>query len=431
MYPDVHFRTSSDNETPLSSVNTTRDRTQRLRVVMISEYPRNGNVIGGVQSAVSVLCNALSQHPHIGSLDVVSFSYDIRQVERERVNEVLTVHHIPAQKRFAMATLNIVDGLRLGAIVRRLNPDVVHAQGLSSTGFLGVTTGRPTVATVHGVGVTEIFYSTRRRWLARLRAAIAEMLVWFTMRYARAVIVPSEFSATYYRSMRGRGFVRIPNPVHPEFFRERTGKREPRIVFAGVVIPIKNVDGIIRAFARVKETVPDARLDVVGPCPDPAYRQHLEALIRALGVDDVHFAGSKKAVELAETISTATAVVVFSHHENVPCVIAEALATGTPVVAARVGGIPEMIEDGRTGFLIEAGDERALADQLTALLTQQRFCAEVGKAGREVARQWHPGLVAEATVRTYRKMLNTACVGLCAVHSTAFQLMTMFQEVPL
>ncbi len=416
---------------PQAVANVTPRTARPLRVLMLSEYPRNGNVVGGVQSAVSVLCESLSRHPEIESLDVVSFRNDIRQVEVEKHSGTLTVHHIPGQRRLTMLTLHILDGLRLGALVKKVNPDIVHAQGLSSAGFLGISTGRPTVATVHGVGVTEIFYATKRRWVACLKAAVAEMLVRFTMRYARAVIVPSRFSAEYYRFMRRKGFVRIPNAVHPEFFGQHSAVRERRIVFAGVIIPIKNVDGIIRAFARVKEVVPDARLDLIGPCPDAGYKEKLDALIITLGVKDVNFAGSKKAEELAATMRNACALVVFSHHENVPCVIAEALAVGTPVVASRVGGIPEMVDDGNTGFLVEPGDEQCLADRLIVLLTNPDTCTEIGEAGSIAARRWHPAAVAEATIRMYRKALDAVLVLLCAAQGTVLQLMNMIQEAPL
>ena len=82
------------------------------------------------------------------------------------------------------------------------------------------------------------------------------------------------------------------------------------------------------------------------------------------------------------------------------------MAAGKPVVASRVGGIPEMVDDGETGFLVESEDEAGLADRLAKLLGDQQSCLRMGRRGHEIALgRFTPEAVAEMTVQAYRTAL--------------------------
>jgi glycosyltransferase involved in cell wall biosynthesis len=121
----------------------------------------------------------------------------------------------------------------------------------------------------------------------------------------------------------------------------------------------------------------------------------------------VSFAGHLEVASLLNEIRRSQTVVLFSNQENTPAILAQAMAAGRPIVASRVGGIPEMITDGENGYLVDAGDEAALAERLAALLNAPELCEKMGAASREIARQrYDPAAVARQTVEAYRQALQ-------------------------
>lgn len=88
-------------------------------------------------------------------------------------------------------------------------------------------------------------------------------------------------------------------------------------------------------------------------------------------------------------------------------VIAQAMAVGKPVVASNVGGIPEMIQDGYTGFLVKSGDEEALGIRLVELMQSPDLCYRMGQNAREVAAcRFAPAIIAKKTIEAYRRAIE-------------------------
>ena len=147
------------------------------------------------------------------------------------------------------------------------------------------------------------------------------------------------------------------------------------IVYAGVLIPRKGVHHLLRAFAALEQT--GARLHLVGHAENADYAASLRQLARSLGISErVRFHGAVTQQELAQYFAAARVMVLPSLSEGLGRVVVEAMLLGTPVIGSRVGGIPDMIEPGATGWLVEPGDESELA---TAL--QDAFEADVKTMG--------------------------------------------------
>jgi glycosyltransferase involved in cell wall biosynthesis len=141
----------------------------------------------------------------------------------------------------------------------------------------------------------------------------------------------------------------------------------------------------------------------------------LEELARSLGLGGaVLFAGYRPNPE--RFLAAMDVFVLPSRAEAMPLVIPEAWAAGRPVVASRVGGIPELIEDGKTGLLIEPGDVDGLAVRLRRLLADPPAARELGRAGRELARtRYDVTAMTGAYDRLYRELLTPTKVPLpCA-----------------
>jgi len=137
------------------------------------------------------------------------------------------------------------------------------------------------------------------------------------------------------------------------------------------------------------------------------YGQKVRDRVIELGLSgNVDMVGLVDNDRLQHEIASARAVVLFSHEETAPTVIAQAMAAGKPVVASRVGGVPDMVSDGETGFVVDSDDECALAQRLEKLLEDQDLCHDMGRRGHAVAlNRFTPDAVAQRTVEAYRAAL--------------------------
>lgn len=152
------------------------------------------------------------------------------------------------------------------------------------------------------------------------------------------------------------------------------------MVFVGRLAAVKGVAVLLRTMARIKETFPAAHLTLIG---DGGERAALEALARELGLDGtVTFAGARTQAEVAEALKEADMFVLPSFAEGVPVVLMEAMASGLPVIATRIAGISELVEEGVSGHLVPPGSEAALEGAITALLKDAGTRDAMGKAGR-------------------------------------------------
>ena len=146
--------------------------------------------------------------------------------------------------------------------------------------------------------------------------------------------------------------------------------------------PVKRVDRVLEAFIRIRERV-NARLVMVGSGPE---RAPLEESVNSQGLTDhVDFVGERH--DLVSMLSSADLFLLPSAQESFGMAAMEAMACGTPVVASRVGGLPEVIEDGQTGFLCDENDVEAMADRGVELLTDRALHERIAGGGAIVVRQ--------------------------------------------
>lgn len=168
--------------------------------------------------------------------------------------------------------------------------------------------------------------------------------------------------------------------VTPERYASDGHAPGKQLIFVGRLAAVKGIAVLLRAFAGVQERHPDARLTLIG---DGVERPALEALASTLGLaESVTFAGPKTQAEVAETLATADLFVLPSFAEGVPVVLMEAMASGLPVIATRIAGISELVEEGVAGRLVPPGSDAALAEAITALLDDPAARTAMGKAGR-------------------------------------------------
>ena len=174
------------------------------------------------------------------------------------------------------------------------------------------------------------------------------------------------------------------------------------LLFVGRLAAAKGVPVLIEAMPRILASFPDAHLTLIGDGPD---RAALEDRVRRLGLSGaVTFAGYQSQDEVAEALARAAVFVLPSFAEGVPVVLMEAMAARRPVVATRIAGIPELVEDGVSGRIVPPGDGAALARAVCDILADPGLAARMGEAGRrKVEAEFDIAHEAEKLAALFRK----------------------------
>lgn len=206
----------------------------------------------------------------------------------------------------------------------------------------------------------------------------------------------------------------IPNGFHQSrftpapsgaAFRDSLGvdATTPLVVFAGRLASNKGLHTLVRAFARLS----DERALLVLAGEDQDQRAGLESLAGSLGVSKrLRFTGHLPDALYASSLAAADVFALPSEWEAFGIVLAQAMACGTPCVATRVGGAPDVVGDGATGLLVPYGDDKALASALARLLGDAGMRARMGEAGRERAfAEFSWDRVVDRTLALYEELL--------------------------
>ena len=168
--------------------------------------------------------------------------------------------------------------------------------------------------------------------------------------------------------------------VEPERYFARARPTRPTLLFVGRLAAVKGVLVLFDALKAIIKQHPDVLLRLIGDGPE---RSSLEARAVELGIQDhVEFCGYKSQADVAEALSAADVFVLPSFAEGVPVVLMEAMASQVPVVTSRIAGVPELVEDGRSGLLVPPGATGPLADALNKLLGDAKLRAEMGRIGQ-------------------------------------------------
>lgn len=167
--------------------------------------------------------------------------------------------------------------------------------------------------------------------------------------------------------------------VDPAAYRRDPGGSGKRVAFVGRLDPVKGALLLIEAMAEVLKAHPDATLTLAGDGPA---RAGAEARAKALGIEAaVRFAGFMTQGQVADLLARSDMLVLPSFAEGLPVVYMEALASRIPVVASRVAGVQELVEDGVTGFAVPPGDVATLAGRMIRLMNDPAAARTMGEAG--------------------------------------------------
>jgi len=349
--------------------------------------------VGGVETGTVDLSRELVKRGH----SVIVISNGGRMV-RELLD--INARHIklPVHKKSLFTIVKMAK--RLEHIIKEERVDIVHARSRVPAiiaFFAARRTNASFITTAHG------YYSTHL--LSRI------------MGWGRFVIVASGVVGRHMIEDFGvpRERIRfIPRGVDLDKFRFNPPdpshhKAEYKIGVIGRITPIKGHAFFLQAIARVVRIFPKARILIIGDAPKdrPEYRENLKALIRRLGIEGpVEFLGSQP--DIPRIMSGLDLVVLPSvGQEAFGRVIIEAGASGVPVVATRIGGAVDIIEEGRTGLLVKPGDIMDMVDSIIKLLKDRALARGLAiEARKKVEKEYSLGHMVDGTIKVYEDSID-------------------------
>lgn len=281
------------------------------------------------------------------------------------------------QSRDPAETLSL--SRQLSGLIREFRPDVVHLFQCSASAFFGGLTRAahpsPHLLTLHGSALTDQLAP------GMIRHHLMHKVDWIvTCSEALLREVQGQmpgitaYSSVVSNCLEMPALVPEPLPFAP-----------PQLLCMGRVVPQKGFDLALVAFARLAPRFPGIRLTIAG---DGIDKPELEKFAHRLGIEDsVEFRGWVQPVQVPALMNQCTLVIMPSRFEPFGLVALQAAQMARPVVATRVGGLPEVVVDGETGWLVENGDVDALVTAMAFLLDHPNHATRMGQAARRRAQE--------------------------------------------
>lgn len=343
------------------------------KVVHLSPtYMGADSIVGGGERYTTELAKAMAE---LAPTRLVSFG---RRRRKERWGR-LDVH---IYKPLWYAGRSRVNPLSFGFLSSLLDADVVHCHHFK----LLVTD----LAILLGAAL-------RKRVFVTDLSGGASISLWYLLplwKGVRCMLLISDFNRTLNRSLPVNAEV-ISGGVDSCRFSPGQGERLPRILHVGRILPEKGIDDLV-------DSLPEGvGLDIVGPANDPLYYGKLKE--RARGKDVVFHVGLADD-ELIEMYRRSYVTVLPPRVDSGFITVMESMACGTPVIATRVASLPEMVEDGATGFLVPPGHPGAIREKIEYLRANPEICAAMRKRARKEAENrfsWHA--VASRCLEIYQR----------------------------
>jgi N-acetyl-alpha-D-glucosaminyl L-malate synthase BshA len=339
---------------------------------------------GGSGVVATELAMALARRGH--SVHLFSYAHPFRLPRFQR-NLILHEVEVSTYPLFKYPPYDLALAARLAEVVEEAGLQILHAHYAvphATSAWLAkqLVAPRPVrvVTTLHGTDITLVGTDPAYFRVVRFSILQSDRVTAVSQSLRRQT--QEEFGI-------GRDIVVVPNFVDTKRFRdlpESSERRvfapngEPILAHASNFRPLKRVGDVLRIFARVRTEMP-AKLLLIGQGPDRIFAQRLA---KDLGVEaDVHFLGEQEFPE--RLYACADLFLLPSEQESFGLSALEAMSCGVPVIATRVGGLPELIEDGKTGFLFPVGDVEGMAQAALRLLRDPELRHAMARDARRIA----------------------------------------------
>ena len=278
------------------------------------------------------------------------------------------------------------------SVLAEFRPDVMHAHTVTPDGYAGLLLGQkygiPTVCSMRGSDIN-LYPRTHKPLTLRLTKTVLEetghlVAVSDALRKEAETMLDRvrDISVIY-------NGCDLKQYAYSQSARERVRKSmeicesEPVFLYAGSLQKSKGIYELIAAHEYLHGMGRRYRLIIAG---DGEEENTLESRVCShMGVGSVHLVGRKMPAEIPDYLSACDALVLPSYDEGMPNIVLEAMACGRPIIASRVGGIPELVEDGMSGYLVARGDAKAISHAMCRVVENERERVAMGEYARKIA----------------------------------------------
>ena len=381
----------------------TKGTASNVHVCLVTPYPATDDaVVGGVEAASLRLVTALLERPDV-RVTIVAPAAE----SRVEVRSGAQIHWVASRPAVLPGIVRYwtTERRALLAVVHEVDADVVHVQAIAGWG-LGLR--GPRIFQMHGVPEEAVLHTQRRT--RRLSSLVHVVIERRGRRSFPMVAVVGAHMVERFGSQFSGDVLVAENTVPDSYFTIERTPTPGQILHGGVVSPRKNTLGLLRAFRQVLDEVPGATLRIAGD--KTSFRAYVDECTRFCAhagiAHRVAFLGPISIEQMRDELSKAEALVLPSFNESAPVIICEAMAAGVPVVSSRRDGMVSMVEEGRTGFLIEPDDHVAIANAVVTLLTDTAGNHAMGVASRSAAAaRFSSEVLASTMLSCYDKLVES------------------------
>lgn len=385
-----------------------------LRIlILVPDLPNPlKRIKGGIQAAVLNLIRGLASQP--AEVLVVSVTSDTIQDPTVQLYPNIRIQYLSeGPSSFSFLNYLLFTPKGLNKIISEFKPDVIHFE--EGMNFLLLRCRIPFknrhVLTIHGITFAEA--RLKKNWLQRIKWYQNGIVEWLLL--PKYLIHISKYSRKIFSSVAERNSPVIFNAVAPIFFDVPLKESMTnQILYVGVINVRKNIKSLLIALKALKDQGKRFELKVVGDFdPTEKYKKEVLEFIENNGLkDQIEFLGWRSQLELEQFYEATDIVVLPSLQETLPVVIAEAMASGRVMVATTVGGIPEMIDQGETGFVYAPHQEQQLIRILADLYNQPQLMRNLGEKARKAAEEkFHAAAIGAKTYAYYKEISMTIFAG--------------------
>jgi len=336
--------------------------------------------LGGTEIATYNIAKELAKKGH--EVHIITMA-DGRLSRKSREKDFY-VHRLAWQKIKFLRIISL--WLKIILLLKKINPEIIQAQGLGIAlpAFLAKKFLRkPYIIYCRG---SDVYLP----W--KFKSKIAKLV----LKNADLVISLTNDMAKEVKKIYNREIKVIPNGIDLERFgnlsKDKTRQKlqirgkEKIIIFIGGLKPVKGIQYLIMAMDIIRRKEPKAKLILVGGGEE---KENLEKLVKKLNLkNNVNFVGKVPNEKVPEYLIASDIFVLSSLSEGFPNTVLEAMVSGLPIVATKVGGLAEIIKDGKNGFLVEPRNSQELAKKILLLLRDDNLRKRISRSSKEEVKKY-------------------------------------------
>lgn len=365
---------------------------------------------GGVETATE---NILEGFSNISGLKIIVLSFRSEQFNNVITNysENITIIQKSPITKFTLFNILYYQRKVIKEIINEYSPDIIHFHG-TGPNILSISNlpKDRIIITQHGINRIELKYqNTFRNKIKFLLKSVIENI--YFQKFSNCIFISKDnlsFAKHYYKKPFSNYAV-IPNSVNTEFFNILPkNKTNNNLLFVGYISRLKNILILIKTINELKKINKIYKLTIVGEIKDKKYYEECRRYINDNALNNIiSFKGYLDQSKLLILYDAIDIFVLPSLQENSPISLLEAMAAGRVSIASNIGGIPEIINNGITGYIFEKNNYKELYNILSLLYNNSPLLNSIGEnAKNNIIKKHAPQYIGELMYKYYNSIIN-------------------------